>query len=855
MKLIRLRTRAFVFMLPFALLLPISNLNAQDFGKAKITLQAKSYRLIELLKLLDAQTEYSIGYGNDLKDEVLGFSLPKETTLGAVLEILSDKKSLRFRNIGKTIYVRPKVESRNTIEKGTIRGKILNNVNEPIPFVSVILKNTRYGTSSDENGNFSFSAPKGTYTLVTKAIGYQDTEKSITVQPNKMVSVSLMVIEQSEQLDEVRVYAKSKKVELEQSAKAVTVIETAKAKLQAADLGEVLTQVEGVNIQRTGGLGSQAQFSLNGLSDDQIRFFLNGIPLDAMGYVNGLANVPVNLVDRVEIYKGVVPIRFGADALGGAVNLISNEAFEGTGGSASYQLGSFGTHRLALHVNHRPLDKAYFVNVSGFYDRARNNYKIDVDIADARGVLTPQRVERFHDDYLSRGASMELGIRNKRWADVLMVRGFYTKIDQDIQHNFIMTIPYGEVTTGATSSGGLLKWDKSWNKKLSITNTLGYAETKTTILDTASVVYRWDGQLARDLDGEIIRNSPGERGAPSDILFRDQLFYHRLYAKYAIGQNHDVRFSSAPTYEMRGGENALLDADEVDRLTLDNAFFSFINGLEYEYGSSSDKLTLIGFVKNYIQHLNTERIDFNQELSESDRRTNNYGAGASVRYTLNNSWQMKASYERATRLPNLFEVFGDGFFVSENVDLRPERSHNANLSANFRGNLGNKAYLNVELNAFLRYVEDFIQLLGTNDFFIHRNVENVTSSGLELSSQWSSPGKRLQIEANGTYISYINTAKTGPFTAFEGDRLPNRPYLFANASGSYAFKNLFSDGDGLRLFLNGRFVNKFFRSWESIGRQDTKQVIPSQFTQNSGLTYSTLFKNQRLSITAEVQNI
>ena len=140
-----------------------------------------------------------------------------------------------------------------------------------------------------------------------------------------------------------------------------------------------MAKVQGVNVQRGGKLGSDTRFSLNGLTDDQIRFFLDGIPLGFVGYSFGIANVPVNLIDRVEIYKGVVPIRFGADALGGAFNLVSPEGFLGTGGSASYQVGSFGTHRVALNLQHQADSSGFLIRGSAFYDFSKNNYEINVE--------------------------------------------------------------------------------------------------------------------------------------------------------------------------------------------------------------------------------------------------------------------------------------------------------------------------------------------------------------------------------------------------------------------------------------------------------------------------------------------
>lgn len=741
--------------------------------------------------------------------------------------------------------------------KGNLQGYLKDDNNEPVPFATVAIKGTSRGSVTDESGYFEIQEIiEGGHTLVASSTGYLSKKQAITIRPNETLTENIILSTDVKRLDEVIVEGRSEKVEeLVQSAQAITVVETRIAKVQTADLGEVLARTQGVNIQRSGGLGSSAQFSLNGLSGNQVRFFLDGIPLVAMGYVNGLANVPVNLIERVEIYRGVVPIRFGADALGGAVNIVSNEEFEGTGGDLSYQIGSFGTHRLAANLNHRPEGRPYFINASGFLDRAKNNFKIDVEIPDARGRLTPQTVERFHDDYLARGENLELGIRNQKWADNFIIRGFFSKIDQDLQHNFAMTVPYGEVTTGGTSFGGLLKWDKSWNDKWYLENTVGIARNGREVLDTATVIYKWDGELSRDLAGNIIRrNGRGERGA-SDITFKDIRAYNRFYLEYAINQYHKLRFSSAPTHEERAGENALIPDDQLDRLELENSLFNVINGVEYEYASPNERSSLQGFAKNYNQYLAAELFDAAGVVTQNNRRTSNYGGGVSFRHNLTRKWNIKASYERAIRLPGFFEVFGDGLFVAERLDLRPERSHNANLSTNFNNASAGRALIRLEVNLFLRQVQDFIQLLGTNDFSFHTNIEDVASRGVEFTSSWTSENRRFTMKASGTYISYVNVSNTGIYAAFKGDRLPNQPYFFASYSGNYSFKDVLSKNDGLSVFINTRFVNQFFRAWESAGRRDSKQVIPTQFTQNGGVTYHTVLGNRKLSFTAEIQNI
>src|SRR5262249_55203901 len=157
-----------------------------------------------------------------------------------------------------------------------------------------------------------------------------------------------------------------------QSAEAVTVVETERERRQSADTGEVLARVQGVSVRRAGGLGSSTRFSLNGLTDDQIRFFLDGVPLELAGYPMGIANVPLNLVDQIESYSGVVPVRFGADALGGAVNLVSDQTTTGTHAGASYEGGSFDTHRVTLSAQHLDARTGLFARADTFFDATLN---------------------------------------------------------------------------------------------------------------------------------------------------------------------------------------------------------------------------------------------------------------------------------------------------------------------------------------------------------------------------------------------------------------------------------------------------------------------------------------------------
>ncbi|HTV18566.1 MAG TPA: TonB family protein, partial [Polyangiaceae bacterium] len=307
---------------------------------------------------------------------------------------------------------------------------------------------------------------------------------------------------------------------LRASAESVTVVETERAQRESADLGEVLARTAGVGVRRSGGLGSDVRFSLQGLSDDQVRFFIDGLPLEYSGYPFGIGNVPVNSIERVEIYAGVVPVRFGADALGGAVNLVTAPT-RGTRAAASYEAGSFGVQRasaLAQVVS----DADLFARIDGFFDLAKNDYPIDVEVPDESGRLTDATVYRFHDNYRAVGGGIEAGVLRQPWAKRLSARVFATDYDKDFQHNAVMTVPYGEVTYGETVVGGNVRYEQTYADRLSLDAVAGYSYGRYRYVDVATCVYDWFGRCVTE------RTIPGEReGRPQDQLFWDHTAFGR----------------------------------------------------------------------------------------------------------------------------------------------------------------------------------------------------------------------------------------------------------------------------------------------------------------------------------------
>ncbi len=646
--------------------------------------------------------------------------------------------------------------------------------------------------------------------------------------------------------------------QLRRSAEAVTVVELRAEQKQSADLGEVLARSPGLVVRRSGGLGSTASLSLSGMSDEQLRFFIDGVPLELAGYGPQWSDVPVSLVERVELYQGVVPIRLGADALGGAVNIATNSEHR-TGIGVSYQLGSFGTQRLSITGQYYDRGNGTWLKALAFRDAATNDYLMKVDVADDSGRLTTTSVRRFHDAYHANGGAIELGWHNRPWVKHLSLRLFGSRTDKDLQHNLVATVPYGEVTTATTAYGLTARYLYSPTSALELGATANATRRSIDFRDAGQWVYDWTGQRLRQraVSGEI-------QGKPSDQTIWQDSLWARLSLDFTPHAAHLLRAVLTPDYAARNGDERLqLDPAARDPLSARRRRASLVSGLEYELriaqGNRQAKAEALVqntmFVKHYAYHAESEETlpgDLFRPLTQQAQRV---GFGDAVRLRLGPWLAVKASYEYATRLPSPDEVFGNGVLILPNLRLQPETSHNTNVTVHTESRNETIGSLTLEVNGFLRASEQLIVLLGNDRFFSHQNIANARALGAESAFAWSAPDKWLTLEASATVQDIRNESKAGPTAGFFGDRVPNRPWLFGSLSGRLRKNDVLLAGDAVEPFFYSRYVHPFFRGWESLGLEQYKQVVPGSLSHTAGVSWTGHIFSTRVTAAAEVQNL
>jgi outer membrane receptor protein involved in Fe transport len=732
----------------------------------------------------------------------------------------------------------------------------------PVAGATVVLKGTRAGTTTNADGYYELKGlTPGAYTVVISYTGFTTSSTKITVKAQDKLMLDVNLANDQKQLSNVDIHGKTKTQEIRESGFAVNAIDTKKFANTTADLNQILNRSTGVRIREQGGLGSNYNFSINGLSGKQVKFFIDGIPMDVMGSGMSLNNIPVNLAERLEVFKGVVPVNLGADAMGGAVNVVTNQKVSNYL-DVSHSYGSFNTNRSALTGQVVDKKTGIIVKASGFLNASDNNYTMrDVDVVSGgirQGNYIPDLngteylvadAKRFHDNYFSALGQLEAGITNKKWADVLFIGGGYNEVRQDLQTGFDQKTVYGQVkrSTKAESMTLRYKKDNLFTKGLSLSAFAARSKDTYKTTDTLFGKYNWDGTWFDSGYTEM-----GKSVKTIGIIKRPRT-YAMANVSYVINPQHSINLN----YTLDHLKNESYNELQVQSDSLPGKVNKQIVGLAYQQDLLEGRLVNTFFAKYY--NLGLDRAKYiNRVLVGQDTNSTNMGYGLATRYRLTKGLGLKASYEHAYRLQEAEEVFGDGLNLQGNPDLKPESSDNINLGAFYNFNIDKHAFY-IEASGFYRNAKDFIFPVPDvrSNLLKNENQSSVRITGFESEARYSY-AQLLSVTVNMTYQNAINTTQSGQTESYyvEGtykNKIPNQPWLFGNADFSIGKNNVLGKDTRLQFNWFTQYINWFYLTWESKGNPNGKSDIPTQFVQNASLSYS--MKNGRYNLSGECRNL
>lgn len=720
-------------------------------------------------------------------------------------------------------------ENGNSIEFATIQWKNLNT--------------TAYtnGTTTDNKGIARLSAPSNQkLMLMVSFVGYQTIIDTIIINRKHY---TLKLFPEPIDLADVVIVGKTRAQVLRESPEAVSLIDAKELQGRSISLETVLNKTIGLKVGQTGGLGSSSRIIVHGLEGNRIQILWDGIPMSNSDGAFSLDEIPIDIIERIEVYKSIIPARFGCDGLGGAVNIVTKE-FSTDYLDASYEFGSYQTHKGSVFSRKNFPKSGVLLGAGGYYTSAKNDYSFRVP--ERENLL----VRRDHDRFRSYMLKGKIAF-TKLWFDEISTEfGYYNRFNE-IQ-GILKNIQHAENQSGMFMLENKLIKSGMLNDRLNLESHFSLSHTTNNFVDTARVNHDFEGNIYPSPNGQ------GETGdVPHNSNDKGLEINERINFDYKLSANHSLNLNTLINYARR---------QPSDNIASQHAGFviggfpskktSVISGLTWESKLFDKKLTNMLSAKYF--HLHSEIEDLTSyELIEAPKKKNNttsqIGWIEAIKYEPFRGFHLKASYQRAIRLPNSQELFGDGIITFPAAGLRPEKSHNFNLGFLIDKNdvLG-LSRLQFEVNGFYMQVSDMIKLMKQHMAAGYVNAEKVHIKGIETEIKLDiSP--TVYAYGNLTYQDVRDVLNYLPGTQApnptKGLRLPNIPYLFANFGAEYHSNRLFKNWY-VKAFWDGKFTEEFFYFWELTELQ--KRRIPRSFVNDIGLL---LTYKSKYSVALECHNI
>lgn len=738
--------------------------------------------------------------------------------------------------------------------KTMISGKVISTEKEVVDFATVYLKGTGHGGITNQEGIYHVSAPAGNYTLVVSAVGYKTVEKPVTLLRGQRVRQNITISPETQQLDEVTVVSTGVS-RLKRSAFNAVAVDTKELQNTTKNLSDALAKAPGMKLRESGGVGSDMQLMLDGFSGKHVKVFIDGVPQEGVGSSFGLNNIPVNFADRIEVYKGVVPVGFGTDAIGGVINIVTNKKRRRWFLDASYSYGSFNTHKFNVNFG-QTFKNGFTYEINAFQNYSDNDYHIEAPVEDFETGRIDRdkkvRVKRFNDTYHNEAIVGKVGVVDKKWADRLMLGFTYSNMYQDIQTGVRQDIVYGQKHRKGHSLMPSLEYYKRnlFAKGLDVALTVNYNKNLTTNVDTASYKYNWYG------DRKLL-NSPGEQSYQHSRADNNN-WNGTFTANYRLGKMHMLTFNHVLNTFSRSNTSLLAKEEQSDAIAKETR--KNISGVSYRL-MPSETWNLSVFGKYYNQFVaGPVATDANQnDYVRTTRSVSSIGYGAAGTYFILPGLQAKLSYEKAYRLPTIEEMFGNEDLEMGDIGIRPENSDNVNLNLSYNRTFGRHSVY-VEGGLVYRNTKDYIQrnitdLSGGKSAATYINYGKVLTKGYNISARYGF-GKWVSVGGNFTQMDVRDNMKTSISGSAENiaykERMPNLPYIFADSDVTFYWRDLGRKGNALTVSYDNQYLHSFTYYSSKIGSNKGDYVVPSQFSHNLSLSYS--LRDGRYNLSFECRN-
>lgn len=732
-------------------------------------------------------------------------------------------------------------------QTASISGIVIDNSGEdPLIGATIYIEELKTGTMAERNGEFVINGlTPGNYTISVSYIGYNKHTESIKLEVGERLKRVFRLNAETQSLAEVVVTAKSEARLLREQAMPVSVISMNQLQGTVSSVQDILAKTVGVTVRTSGGVGSASRLSVRGLEGKRIGFFLDETPINDYSDFVDLNDIPIDMIDRIEIYKGVVPAKFGGSAMGGAVNIVLREYPERYA-DISYKRASFNANDLQTVLKRNFIEQGIVLGLGGGYTYADNDYTMESP------YIKGLKIKRNHDKFkkLLIGGSLKA---RKWWFDEVEFEPAFINVYREIQ-GIETDIREANITSRIYLLNNILKKDDFLTEGLDLDVTTSVGYTQYQLVDTAKAWYDWDGVAYPTISlygGEL-----GNR-FPSFSNNKKVVVVNKLNLEYTVNKHHSLSINSFFSIANGYPSDTLKELSMGKKVDFNSKMRSWVSGITHNFRTEDDKFLNSFTFRYYLYTMQTKHQNFYVSTPPEDinLHKSSFGVSNALRYRFTPDLLGKLSAGYDVRIPSETELLGDGYSIAPSERLMPERNTSVNIGLMYDLTGRQRSNLQLEVNAFYMHLNDMIRfvkgILGAQ----YQNFGKMRTLGVEFEAK-ADIFSFLYGYGNVTFqdlrdIRQYEENSTIP-NPTKNKRMPNIPYLMANAGLEFHKENLFGGKEqNSRFFTDMAFVEEYLYDFELT--ENTKRRLPRSLTFDIGFEHS--FMNQRLFLSGKINNI
>jgi vitamin B12 transporter len=726
-------------------------------------------------------------------------------------------------------------------DRGSLRGTIKDPSGALVSGASVTLKNdaTRvtHKTLTDAAGSFSVTRlPAGQYTIRVQREGFATLSKPVLVVSPGTVTVDFTLGVGPANVS-VDVRASREEIADTLSPGAVTVVYPDDTKGEFKSLPDLLDEVPGVYVRRVSGSSNQyTTASVRGGAPTQVNIYIDGVPFNlATQAAADLSTFDINNVERIEVYRGIVPARFSGAPVGGAINIVTKKPTSWSlNGSSGFR--TLGGRQDSINVN-GPLLRGKFL-FGADLDKSTGDFKY-TDFVDqqVQTLILPA------DSYWGAVPYCQAGLTGANGANVGACTGLInkTRLNNSSSKDNLLT----KWQTDRIS----VKWSYLYqNRKLPYDTDASpgvddpnggvyFTSPRYQRLNQNEGVVAWNqhyGKLTASLTGTV--------------MDQDNQYYWQYYADFNEfgGQHswyHTRRYGGIAdlSYALddHGPITQLFEfhgdwTQEGMHTMIANTSYSGVTGIGFPPELSrhtwsfqlQDTITL-----HFLHNLEITPVGRMQRLSSpvmgalydafspvnGDQGWKPTGSIA-VKERFGHGWQAFSTYGRYVRYPNLYEIYGDAIYIiplinsdGSSIPLQAELGRTFDLGVGWDGTITDKLSGHTRITLFHRQTDDNITLVQNALHAHYQNTGDTINRGIEFEGNlhygnFASLQTAVTVQ-DGVYTDQGFIEGNGqPIQAAPGLKIPelNTPY----GNGDARLDLHFLHGGALTTFFEAKYVSQ-----------------------------------------------